>query len=357
MKTYIKKIIVFIAISVLFTSCTSNNELTVLKKVSFHEVVQASPTSVVIVRENLTNQITVISWGNVNYPINAPVTYALQFDLIADTFGSNAWKNAIRLEVGEDVLSKSLTGNELNDIASNLGLQSDVAGEIVVRVEALLDRKVYSEPINLTVTPYVSQINFPQIYMVGGFQGWDFNTAASLPAISSGVYQGYITFPSSSSLEFKFTTALNYNQFYGANANGNFTEGGNINLSVPNYTSYQITVNLNTLSYTAVPYSWGIIGPATPGGWNDDTNMNYDYLLHKWKYNGPLVAGAVKFRLNDSWTINYGPSGNPSGNTSSGVVLFDAPGAHTINTAGNYEITFTHDPANPATANYTVIQQ
>lgn len=357
MKTYIKKIIVFCTISLLITSCDSNDELTTLEQVSFSTPVQASPSTVVIVNENLTDEVTVISWDDVVFPVDAPVTYALQFDLEFNTEGSNAWQNAIRVEVGEDVLSKSFSGNDLNDIATDLGLLPEQVGEIVVRVEANLDRKVYSDPITLTITPFESQIDFPQIYMVGGFQGWDFSNAATLPAISPGVYQGYISFPTTASLEFKFTTALNWDQFYGANPEGNFAEGGDTNLSVPNYTSYQITVNLNTLSYTAVPYSWGIIGTATPGGWDSDTNMTYDYQMGVWKYVGPLVSGAVKFRLNDAWTINYGPSGSPSGDTLSGVVLLDAPGAHTINTAANYEITYTHDPANPATANYTVIQQ
>lgn len=357
MKTYIKKFIVFFTISLVVTSCDSNDTLTTLEQVRFSTPIHASLSTVVILNENLTDQVSVVSWDDVVYPVDAPVTYALQFDLESNTIGNDTWENSIRVEVGEDVLSKSFTGNELNDIATELGLLPDVAGEIVVRVEANLDRKVYSDALTLTITPFTSQIDFPQIYMVGGFQGWDFSTAAALLAISPGVYQGYITFPASANLQFKFTTALNYNQFYGANPEGNFAESGNTNLSVPNYTSYQITVNLNTISYTAVPYSWGIIGTATPGGWNSDTDMTYDYQQYKWKYIGPLVAGAVKFRLNDSWNINYGPSGSPSGNTSSGIVLLDAPGAHSINTAANYEITYTHDPANPATAIYTVNQQ
>lgn len=82
--------------------------------------------------------------------------------------------------------------------------------------------------------------------------------------------------------------------------------------------------------------------------------MIYDYQQHVWKYTGPLVAGAVKFRLNDTWTINYGPANGPSGETTNGVVLFDNQGAHTINVNGNYEITYSHNPSAPATANYTV---
>ncbi len=356
MKKYINKLMVLGTIVFLCISCSNDAELTVLQEVKFSAPIEATPSTVVLSASNVNASVMTISWPAVQYPINAPVSYSLEFDVLSDTFGTSPWSNAIKFDAGESVLSKSFLGNDLNVLATTLGLQHDVAGEILVRVVSNLDRKVYSAPITLNITTFTSQITFPQIYMVGGFQGWDFTTAAALPAISPGIFQGIITFPTTASKDFKFTTALNWNQFYGANASGNFALSGNTNLSVPSYNSYMITVNLNTLSYTAVPYSFGIIGTATAGGWNTSTAMNYDYQLHKWKYTGPLLAGAVKFRLNDAWTVNYGPAGSPAGDTNSGTVLNDAPGAHTINAAGNYEITFTHDPNNPATAGYTVLQ-
>ena len=337
-------------------SCEKDPNLTTLEIVKFASPIEASPSTIVLATTNLTKSVTTISWPDVNYPINAPVNYTLEFDLEANTLGETAWKNSIKIIAGEEVLSKSFSGLEINDIATTLGLMPDVVGKIAVRVVSYMDRPAYSQPLILTVTPFTSQINYPQIYMLGGFQNWDFATAATLLAISPGVFQGYITFPSNRSLEFKFTRYLNYSQSYGANASGNFTEGGANNLTVPGYNTYLITVNLNTLSFTAVPYSWGIIGTATPGGWDNDTDMYYDYQNFVWKYNGSLVAGAVKFRLNNTWTINYGPAGNPSGPTTIGTVLLDNPGAHTIITPGNYVITYTHNPAIPATATYTVTQ-
>ena len=68
--------------------------------------------------------------------------------------GEKAWSKATRFVVGEDVLSKSFTGTELNKIAIKLGLPIDVAGKIAVRVESYMDHTIYSDPIVLTVTPY-----------------------------------------------------------------------------------------------------------------------------------------------------------------------------------------------------------
>ena len=358
MKNYSKSLLTLFAVVLLCASCENDAELTTLKDVRFSQPIEASSSSIVITSANLNQSVVAISWSDVKYPVDAPVTYALEFDVLSDAVGENAWANAIRVDVGEAVLSKAIIGNDLNNIATTLGLDPSVAGEIVVRVEANLDRKAYSDPITLTVTPYVSQIIFPQIYMIGGFEGFSLSAGSvnPLPAINNGIFQGYITFPATQSLDFKFVTDLTGTQFYAANSSGNFAEGGTVNLTVPSAGSYQITVNLNTMSYTAVPYSWGIIGTSTIGGWNTDTDMTYDYHDALWKYTGALISGALKFRLNDSWAINYGPAGAPSGNITNGVVLYDNPGAHTINTAANYEITYSQNPAAPASATYSVTQ-
>jgi hypothetical protein len=350
MKKYIGKLFAIGTILWVGASCEDDAELTYLKDVRFAAPVSTSPAAVVITNANKYDVVETISWEDVDFPVDAPVTYALQFDVVTDTIGNTAWSNSIRVEAGEAVLSKSFIGNELNQMATALGLSMDVAGRIAVRVEATLDRKIYSNAVILTVTPFTPQVAFGQIYMPGAYQGWDLATAATLPAIDSGVYQGYLTFPAGQ-LEFQFNTDITGGVSYGADNSGNFAENGANNLSVPSAGSYQITVNLNTMTYSAVPYSWGIIGTSTVGQWNTDTDMVYDYELGTWKFTGALMPGALKFRLNDSWTINYGPFNNDEG-----VVYLDNPGAHTITEAGNYVVTFFIDPSIPASAAYTVVQ-
>ncbi|MDI1256568.1 MAG: SusE domain-containing protein [Flavobacterium sp.] len=349
MKKYISKLIVLGVLVFLGTSCDDGAEVTTLQEVKFASDVIASPSNIVLSPDNNYDAVTTISWPEANYPVDAPVTYALQFDIASDTIGDTAWSHAKRFEAGEDVLSKSFLGAELNEIAKDLGLPIDVPGEIVVRIESNLDRKAYSSAIVLTVTPFTQVITLTQIYMPGSYQGWNPATAATLTAIDNGVFQGYVTFPVGQGLGFKFTTDTNWEEFYGLNTSGNFAEHGDTDLTVPAYGSYQITVNLNTLSFTAVPYSWGIIGTSTAGGWNSDTDMTYDYVNKVWKFVGPLVPGALKYRLNDSWTVNYGQNSN-----NDPVVYFDNQGAYSISVAGNYTVTFALDP-DPATAHYTVV--
>ncbi|MBK8503253.1 MAG: SusF/SusE family outer membrane protein [Saprospiraceae bacterium] len=60
--------------------------------------------------------------------------------------------------------------------------------------------------------------------------------------------------------------------------------------------------------------SVGLIGDATPGGWDADTNMIQDPVdSNIWTLNIVLTDGHAKFRANDDWPINWGSSAFPVG--------------------------------------------
>lgn len=351
MKKYISKLLVVCALGLFAVSCEDDSNLTTLATVNFPEGLTATPDAIVLTPDNKYETVTTISWPAVDFPIDAPVTYALQIDVANDTIGTTAWSNAVNFAAGEDVLSKSFTGAELNTIALNMGFPQDVASQLVVRVSATMDRTVYSHAIPLTVTPFVEVITITQIYMPGAYQGWDPATAATLQAIENGVFQGLITFPAGS-LEFKFTPEPNWDTSYGYDAGGNFALGTETtNLTAPAAGSYQVTVDLNNMTFTLTPYSFGTIGTATAGGWDTDTDMVWDYQNNRWTWTGPLVPGALKFRLNDSWTVNYGANNNDEG-----IMYYDNQGAYNVTEGGTYTVTFAVNP-DPATAVYTVTLQ
>jgi hypothetical protein len=77
----------------------------------------------------------------------------------------------------------------------------------------------------------------------------------------------------------------------------------------------------------------GLIGDATPNGWNTpDSKMDYDSKTGTWHITIDLIVGTIKFRLNDGWTWNLG--GTPDNLVQGGDNL-------PIATAGNYTITLT----------------
>lgn len=91
----------------------------------------------------------------------------------------------------------------------------------------------------------------------------------------------------------------------------------------------------NVIKIKVTPYpawdDWGIIGSATPGGWDNDTDLAYDLSTKKYTYNGALIVGEYKFRKDNAWTLNYGDDGNN--------LSLEANGANIpITVAGNYKI-------------------
>ena len=105
---------------------------------------------------------------------------------------------------------------------------------------------------------------------------------------------------------------------------------------------YSITFNDKTLAYsfTFLRFpSIGIIGSATPGGWDTDTDLT-DKGNGIWEVTLDLVAGEAKFRANNSWDTNWGASDFPSGIGTPGGANIPVP-------AGRYKISF-----NPTTGAY-----
>jgi SusE outer membrane protein len=357
MKKYIHTLFLLGSVLFLGASCESEGQLTTLKAVSFPAAIGVSSSTIVLTEDNADDNVLLVSWPEVTFPIAAPVTYAVQFDLIADTSGSNAWQKAKRIEVGQDVLSKAFIGVDLNKIAIDLGLAPDVAGKLVIRVEAAMDRKVYSDPITITITPYEKSVVFGEIYMPGAYQGeWNVDKALALTAISKGVYQGYVSLLPGYGSGFKLNTARNWAQFYGAgDTNADLKNMSDKDFNLPGEGSFQIKVNLNTLKWSATPYAWGIVGSSTHAptpedkdyGWNHSIPMSYNHETKTWKVTANLIVGALKFRLNDKWDVNYGPA-DPLTNT----INKDNGGAYDIPEAGTYEITFTINDVDPATSGY-----
>ncbi|MBN1599628.1 MAG: SusF/SusE family outer membrane protein [Bacteroidales bacterium] len=110
------------------------------------------------------------------------------------------------------------------------------------------------------------------------------------------------------------------------------------NIPVP-ASSYNITFNDVTGRYnitsTAVYTTVGIIGSATPLGWDASTPMVQDAVdLHLWTLdNVDLVDGELKFRADDSWDVNWGSTDFPAG-------IAYLNGANIPIPASNYNISF-----------------
>jgi hypothetical protein len=158
--------------------------------------------------------------------------------------------------------------------------------------------------------PIKNTKRYPVIYVPGSYQGWNVaNTFTVLASVANdGNYEGYLYFPEANT-EFKFTPAPNWDTDWGDNgADGTLdVKGANIKAADPGY--YKVNVDLNALTYTLTKTEWGLVGDATPGGWDTDTPMVYDTAAKVWTVTVDLTAAKIKFRANGAWDINYGDNG------------------------------------------------
>lgn len=163
------------------------------------------------------------------------------------------------------------------------------------------------------------------LYMAGDANGWKQIDVLASPEFNN-IYKGYMYLNQNG---FKFCTQDNWDgPNYGA---GFSTAADAANITIAEAAGfYQVVVNLNEKSYTLTPIEIGIIGPATPGGWNTDTNMTYSIENRCWTITTTLSEGEFKFRANDGWEINWG--GTPEKlTTNNGDNIKIAAGKYTIN--------------------------
>jgi hypothetical protein len=117
--------------------------------------------------------------------------------------------------------------------------------------------------------------------------------------------EGYV-YMANASNSWKFATQPNWD---GTNYGGSI---GTLDASGGNYSSpagyYKINADAAKMTFTAVATSWGVIGSASPKGWDDETALTYNPAQQTWQGGMHLTAAEIKFRANHSWDYNYGSS-------------------------------------------------
>ncbi|MFW5502603.1 MAG: Outer membrane protein SusF domain-containing protein [Segatella copri] len=154
---------------------------------------------------------------------------------------------------------------------------------------------------NLTYT-----VGKPVLYMAGDANGWATNDYL---AGEDGVH--FTGFMYLNQNGFKFCTQPNWDGTnYGADFNS-AADAANITMT-EEAGYYKVDVDLESKSYVLTPITTiGIIGSASPNGWDSDVDMTYvpynaeTKALGYWEAKDITLATAeIKFRANDDWAIN-----------------------------------------------------
>ena len=155
--------------------------------------------------------------------------------------------------------------------------------------------------VTLDMNNLTYSVGKPILYMAGDANGWDHSDVLNS---DDGVnFTGYMYLNQKG---FKFSTQPNWDgTSYGADFD---TAPGAGNIVITEDAGfYQVDVDLSAKTYTLTPFTIGIIGSATPKGWDGDTNMTYNPEERCWELKDvTLTDGEMKFRHTNDWNLSWG---------------------------------------------------
>ena len=331
MKAFFNKIFLFGIMSMLILSCTKDEVKITASANPTAGALSATATTLILSKDNATKPAVAFNFTAPSFGFDAAVTNTLQFGIKGSNFAS-----AKEVPFSAGVLTKEYTVVDFNAFLIAMKLKTGEMTQVEARLKSQVTEAsvapIYSPVITLSVTPYTLIVPASYVYVPGDYQGWSPSSADSLASVTSnGIYVGVITFLPTKSFQFKITPKKEWNVAYGDAGSGSISTTAGDNLTVPSATSYQLTVDLNAKTIAAVPLSWGLIGSASPGGWDNDTDMTFNNGRRIWSLTVDLKVGEIKFRKNNGWDENFGGS--------NGTI---AAGGDNIpvTVAGNYKVEF-----------------
>lgn len=357
-----KKILKLAALPLLFLSvmsCSNDDDTTIATPTSGPELISPEDGTAIVLDELYVNNPAVtLVWNHAGYDVATEVNYQVEVAM-ADT----DFENAVPAGAATTNRVVTLTVAQLNDAAIAAGLTPFEAGELDVRVTATLGvnsgMPMVSNTITLTVTPFEAlEPVIPVLYLVGAPQAyyelnaWDNATAIPMRYIGDGttqVFEAYVKVAAGEAFKFIGQQGSWDNGNYGTIAgaqDGNLENGGgsgDIKIAETEGNGlYYIQVDIDNLTYKAIKMNWGIIGDSTPGSWNDETPMTYDFDSNTFTISTDLTAGELKFRSKNTGDFIYsGESGSEwkfnVGNSDPKVTYNPAAPNFPV-TAGSYDL-------------------
>lgn len=158
--------------------------------------------------------------------------------------------------------------------------------------------------VTLDANTWTYTVSSPVLYLAGDANGW--NQTEPFASTDGINFWGFAYLNNNG---FKFSTQKDWK---GTNYGTDFStaaDAGNISLPEGNEEGfYKIVLNLDSKTMELTPITTiGIIGDATPNGWDASTPMTYSKADGAWVIKDvQLKDGELKFRANDGWDINWG---------------------------------------------------
>ena len=324
-------------------------------------VLEAVEGPIEITPSNMVDGKVAFTWSLADYGVMTQVNYSLEAATAANpdtkvTITSGITANAAALEAGNistEIAYEALNAILFNDLKLNDGVAEDVLFTIAAKVGEYAP--VYSNSVAVSCKVTAAEKQYPKLTVAGSYayNNWTPGKGQFVFDFegTDTKYSAVIDFGEDvSALNFKFVgEAWGNNEFSVPAGETQAPEAAELPLvagggdNIAAYTThrfYSLTLDkaapkvIKNFSFNSL----GVIGDATPTGWDADTDMQFNPEKQRFYVDLTLIDGKIKFRADDAWDVNWGGAEG----------ALSAGGADIAVTAGDYRIYVNlNDPANP----------
>lgn len=330
-----------------FCSCESNLETTVYDaSTAKAAVLENLPgTNYVLESRNSDNVAFTLKWTAPDLGYQAAATNNIEIDL-----ADNGFAKARTIASLSNTTEQAVTVGDLNSavlqILKSYGMEEDLsARNYEVRISTSISQaaaSIYSNLLTINITPFSSDIQYPEIYVIGDYSGWGWDTAQSLFSFSEDEvnYEGLVDLGDKAANGFKITGATDWDHGnWGTDGNAVVPEaeaasvqlindGGSGNISCYSHRFYRFAFSKDDLilKMTMSFDNLYLVGSDAGIGWDTTTGalMNFDSVKQRFYIDYTFAADAeIKFLtdtnvwLGDAGEGKLGDGGNikvPVGN-------------------------------------------
>ena len=302
----------------LFVACQKLDEAKVFSPEQVvSPVLHALPAEIVITSENM-GEIQTFTWDAADFGVLTQINYSIE------------------AAVGDEapvVLFSDLTGTSTEQpyesintkLVYDVEVEPDTPTAVNFYVSATIGtdyKKVYSEPVSVTMTVTKAERVYPTVWVIGDYCGWSHDNSQFLFSFLDDEinYEGVIDFGEKAANGFKLTGIAGWDDSCNWGLDGEaekpeaeassitlISSGGSGNIDIYSKRFYRFAFDRSSLTLTkSLSFDQlGIVGDGV-GSWDNDLVMEFDAKTQRFWVDATLVAGEIKFRLDGAWDTSFG---------------------------------------------------
>lgn len=309
-----------------FAACDSD-----LDKVTYDESatqtaqLQTISESYVLNADQSDETAITFTWQAPSINVEVPVVSSLEMDMQGKDFSG-----AVVLTSTKTEATYSITTADLNSALIKMIEKYELEMgpvDVEFRISSILSNATppfFSNVICSNITPFAGEKEYPQIWIIGDYCGWNHSNSQLLySAAEDDNYEGMIYFDAKAANGWKLCLAANWDKDWGADgaitaeATSVVLKEKGDNISAYSHKSYLVKFNTTTmtLEMTQGYDSWGVVGDHNNWGSTPDNAMTlasetkFGKLQYYLTATVDLKAGkGWKIRPDNKWENDRGPS-------------------------------------------------